>query len=339
MRKLVIVLAFTSAAFAGSTVYFARQLSIERERLARLPAPAPAAAARLAVAPGKPEGSATSPPPAAEKSASDPDIRVGFLTEPSVNAQPMSEFDIKKAQAEYSKQFLARVDDPERREEMLAEYKLMMRYSLPRVDQVLGLSPEENSRLLELFAQQQIDAQEKTARCMADPACQLRDLHGQGGMDSRKREIDELLGAERAAKLETYKNTLGEREAVNQLRNRLPEVHRLSDASTELLVTALAEERDRMHREAAQRGGSTNSFNIGAGMVLASTEGDTFEERYETAKQNSQRLRDRAAQFLNAEQMRAFNEMQDETLISLRSALRNKGGTAMGTVSVAMPVN
>ncbi len=42
MRKLVIALALTSVAFAGSTAYFAYQLSAERERNAALaPAPSP----------------------------------------------------------------------------------------------------------------------------------------------------------------------------------------------------------------------------------------------------------------------------------------------------------
>jgi hypothetical protein len=247
----------------------------------------------------------------------------------------LTEADIRKAQAEYSKTMLAQLADPERREEMLAEHKMMMRYSYPRVDQVLGLSAEEHSRFLELFAQQQMDMQEASAHCMNDPACDLRDLHVRQG-DSRKREIDELLGAERSAKFEAYKNTIGEREVVNQLRNRLPDVQRLSDANTELLVAALAEERDLIQREARTTG--TRGLGMGVGMVFAPTEDGTFEERYEIAQQSSQRLRDRASQYLTAEQMRVFNEMQDETLISLRGALRNKG-VSFSAVSVARPEN
>jgi isocitrate lyase len=117
---------------------------------------------------------------------------------------------------------------------------------------------------------------------------------------------------------------MGERETIAQLRNRLPDAHRLGDDRAESLIQALAEERNAMHREAVQQGVGSSGFGFGAGMIFTTGEDASFEDRYATAKQNSQRMRDRAAQYLNAEQMRAFNEMQDETLLSLRSALRQK---------------
>ncbi len=338
MRKLVATLALTSVAFAASTIYFARALAIERDRsavasAAALPAKTVSAQPTAASLPAAMPAS-VSAQPATEKPSGDRNVAASFLSEPGV-PQSLTEADIRKAQAEYSKTMLAQLADPDRREEMLAEHKMMMRYSYPRVDQVLGLSAEEHSRFLELFAQQQMDMQEASAHCMNDPACDLRDLHVRQG-DSRKREIDELLGAERSAKFEAYKNTIGEREVVNQLRNRLPDVQRLSDANTELLVAALAEERDLIQREARTTG--TRGLGMGVGMVFAPTEDGTFEERYEIAQQSSQRLRDRASQYLTAEQMRVFNEMQDETLISLRGALRNKG-VSFSAVSVARPEN
>ena len=275
---------------------------------------------------------------AGEKSPDRQRITVGFLSEPARAEQAVSEADIKKLQAEHGQAFLARLADPEHREEMLAQYRMIMRQSFPRVDQVLGLSPAEHRQLMDLFALQQLDSQEAGARCMADPACQLNEFYGQH-RDTRQREIRELLGAERARKFETYKNTMGERESVSQLRGRLPDVQRLGDSTAELLITALAEERDLMHREASQRGETMNSFSVGSGMLFAPTEGGTFEERYEMARQNSQRLRDRAAQYLNADQMRAFNEMQDETLLTMRSLLRHKDAGTTGSVSLALPVN
>lgn len=337
MRKLVLALALTSAAFAGSTVYFARELSLERERAVAAPALAAAGAPSQAFAATPPAAG----PASSQAGATTPDDRkfnVRFLSEPSANARAISEADIRKAQTEYSSKLLAQLADPEQREEMLAQHKMIVRMSSPRVDQVLGLSADEHAQLVGLLAQQQLDIQEASANCMADTTCELSELHRQN-MDTRKREIDELLGPERAAKFETYKNTLGEREAVTQLRNRLPDVQRLSDANSELLIAALAEERDLMHREASQRGATVNGYSLGVGMVFAPGEGGTFEERYESARQSSQRLRDRAAQFLNAEQLRAFNEMQDETLISLRSVLRHKSSGTTSAMSLADPAN
>ena len=339
MRKLVIVLALTTVAFAGSTVYYAHQLSLAQSVSPVAPAPAPVANAAAA---RQGDTTAASPEPvkanarqAVLKSAGPGEFVSGVV----INGQPMSEDDMKKMQAEYSRSFLAQLDNPEHREELLAERKMMLRYSQPRIDQVLGLTPEEYSRYIELSALQQIEMQEASSRCVVDPDCRMQDLRPHPGAD-RTQEIDNLLGAERKQKLSNYMNTMGEREAVSQLRNRLPESQRLSEESAEGLINALAEERDAIHREATQQGVGTSGFGFGAGMIFTTGDDGTFEERYATAKQNSQRLRDRAAPHLNAEQMRAFNEMQDETLISLRGALRQKGIEHGGVTysAVAVPL-
>jgi hypothetical protein len=334
MNRLVILLAMTTMAFAGSTIYFARQLSLERERPVARTAAAPIEAEAAPVIAAAPAGA---PPARAAEVARD--TAPAFMSGAVVNAQPMSEEDMKKFQAEYSRNLLAQLSDPQRREEMLAEHKMMTRYSYPRVERVLGLSAEEHSRFLELIALQQLDLQEANAKCMVEPDCQLQEVLRDGG-DTRKRELDALLGAERAQKFETYKNTMGEREAITQLRNRLPDAQRLSDEKAEALVAALAEERDLLHKDAARTGTAMHGFSLGAGMVFAPADSDaSFEERYEIARQSSQRLRDRAAQYLNAEQLRAFNEMQDETLISLRGMLRNKDSGSIGAMGISTTVD
>jgi hypothetical protein len=60
-------------------------------------------------------------------------------------------------------------------------------------------------------------------------------------------------------------------------------------------------------------------------MLFAPSQG-TPDSQYEAARQYSQRLRDRAAPYLNSEQLRLFNEMQDEQLLAFRNMLRSKHG-------------
>jgi hypothetical protein len=336
MSRLIPLLGLTTAVFAGSTIYFAYQLSVERDRHAATPAVTAPATAVVAPAAGRSspvERAPPAPPKPATARGQPP-----FVTATLVNGQPVSEADIKKMQADYSRSFLAQLADPERREEMLAEHKMMMRNSYPRIAQVLGLSPDEYTRFLELSAQQLVDMQEVSARCTLDPECEMGNAFPNHD-DPRKQQLDQLLGPERSRKLEAYKNTMGERETVTQLRSRLPDTLRLSDDQAEGLITALAEERDLIQREAAQRGEGMGSFNLGAGMVFAPADGATFEERYEAARRSSQRLHDRAAQYLDEQQLRAFDEMQDETLLGLRRMLRNKDGTSMTTVGVIGPAN
>jgi hypothetical protein len=334
MRILTILLAITSVAFASTTVYLARELSAER---ARASATVPRTAS-LTPSPGTPEA----PPPAASAAdpATPPSRPAGVLDAATAVAaigpgRHMSEAEMKKFQAEHSKAFLAQMDDPEQREELLVQRKMMMRHSFPRVDQVLGLSQEEYVRFLELHALQQLEMQEKSARCTLDPDCSMQEAF-RNMQDVRGNEINNLLGAERTAKFQQYQNTMGEREAITQLRNRMPDNLRLNDSKAEQLISALAEEREAMHRDAAQQGKTMNGFGIGAGMIYApDNSAGSFEQRYEAARQNSQRLRERAATYLNSEQLRVFNEMQDETLLSLRSMMRQKNSGGFSTVTIA----
>ena len=121
----------------------------------------------------------------------------------------------------------------DQREGMLLEQKMMMRNSYPRLAQTIGMSSEEAERLFTLLAQQQIDAQERFARCTLDPACDIRD--GQlSRTDPRAREIADLLGADRQQQFDNYKNTLMERESVAHLRTRLSDATRLPDDTSEV---------------------------------------------------------------------------------------------------------
>lgn len=330
MRAWLIILAISTAAFAGTTAYLAHELAVERER-AGIAAPSIASASVSATAtPGAFSQTPAAPPAPATTQA----VTATLSAEPTVTrAHSMSEADIKKAQAEYSRRFLAQIADPQQREEMVSERRVQMRNSFPRIEQVLGLTPEQYARFLELQARQQIDMQEAHSRCMVDPACQLRDMRWSPN-DFHGDEIASLLGPDGMQKFEGYKNTMGEREAVSQLKSRLPDSQRLGDDRSEQLITALAQEREALNQEAFRNGSGMTGFGIGAGMVFAPADDRPFEERFEAARQYSQRLRDRAAQYLNAEQQRVFNEMQEDTLLSLRSALRNKDNGSYTTVTV-----
>jgi hypothetical protein len=327
MRKLVFALAFSTAAFAGSTWYLAHQLALERERHPSVAAaqnvtpPAEDVSGSPATAANPADGATPRPTAQAEAPASTP--RPG----------PMTEADFKKAQADFSRRFLAQLADPQGREELLAERKMMMRHSYPRIAQVVGLSAEEYARFIELSALEQLDIQEASSRCALEPGCNSQDVF-RNRMDEHGADIRDLLGPERLEKLANYKSTMSEREVVTQLRSRLPDAQRLNDDKAESLVAALAEEREALHREAAVRGSNVSGFGMGAGMIFSPNDGRPLEERYEAAMQYSQRLRDRAAQVLDGEQLRAFNEMQDETLLGLRSMMRNKDNMGFSALTV-----
>jgi hypothetical protein len=307
MRIIVIALTLVSATLAGTTVYFARELQLERERSHAQVAP---------VAQMPPAPQAQSPLPSA------PPVMHQTVTPPLAHAGSM-EADEKNMQVELSRRTLKMLTDPTQREGMLLEQKMMMRNMYPRLAQSIGMTNEEAERLFTLLAQQQIDFQEEFARCAVDSNCDARD-GGLNQTDTSAQAIAELLGAGRQQQFEAYKNTLIERESVVQLRTRLPDASRLPDERAEALIAALADERQKIHMEAAQRGAGMNGYGTGVGVIFSASDAATPEAQLESAQANSRRMRARAAEVLDTEQLRVFDEMQEELMISMQNQIRRK---------------
>jgi len=307
MRIIVIALTLVSATLAGTTVYFARELQLERERSHAVTAP-------VAQTPPAPQASPLS--------ATAPLVAHQTFTPPLAHAES-KEADEKNMQVEASQRTLKMLSDPTQREGMLLEQKVMMRNMYPRLAQTIGMTNEEAERLFTLLAQQQIDFQEKFARCAVDPNCDSQD-GGLNQTDPGAQEIANLLGADRQQQFEAYKNTLMERESVVQLRTRLPDASRLPDERAEALIAALADERQKIHMEAAQRGAGMNGYGTGVGVIFSASDAATPEAQLESAQANSRRMRARAAEVLDTEQLRVFDEMQEELMISLMNQVRRK---------------
>lgn len=309
MRIVVVALTLISVTFAGTTVYFARELKLERERSRAMPVPVAQTAPALSTRFSRP---ADTPLATAPRT----------ITPPSANSES-EEARSNKMQIEQSRRIVKMIEDPEQREGMLVETKMMMRNSYPRLAQTLGLSGDEADRLITLLALQQIEAQERYARCTLDPSCSFGDP-ARFQNDPRVQDIANLLGADRQQQFDNYKNTLMERESVTHLRTRLSDSTRLPDDTAEALISVLADERQKIHQEAAVRGVGMNGFGTGVGVVFSASDATSADAQFESAQANSRRMRERAAEVLTAEQLRVFNEMQDELLISLKHQVRQK---------------
>ena len=203
---------------------------------------------------------------------------------------------------------------------MLAEYKMVSRNSNPRLAQVLQLTSEEYERLIELMAIGQVNSIEASCALLSRSAVSCS-RHRRPRADWKAQEIADLLGPERQQKYNEYRNSLPERESVAQLRERLDDAGYLADSQAESLIRALADERQRITADAS---GSLMGIGNGSGMAFVTVQTESPEERFRSARENSQRLRARAAEVLTPEQLRVFNEMQDEVVLSARQQLRQK---------------
>src|SRR6187431_2029882 len=109
MRIIVIALTLVSATLAGTTVYFARELQLERERSHAVTAP-------VAQTPPAPQASPLS--------ATAPLVAHQTFTPPLAHAES-KEADEKNMQVEASQRTLKMLSDPTQREGMLLEQKVM----------------------------------------------------------------------------------------------------------------------------------------------------------------------------------------------------------------------
>jgi hypothetical protein len=323
MRKSTVLLSITTVAFAASTLYLALQLR-ERdaagERISSAsasplePAGGETHAAEAASVVDAAHGSATrapSPEPAtASATGADP------ATAP---AKPHANAD---ATAMFARQQLARLEDPVQRSALLDDARANTRRQYARLRDQLKLGEATFEQLVTLIAEQTLQSQETYFRCAADPACNVKENFKRNPVDDRSQELLALLGAEKTEELKKYQASLGERDAVAQLRGRLNESNSMRDAQAEALVLALADERDRFQKETAARGSSLEGWGTTLGMVMYSADSNSIDQRLAEAAQYSQRLRQRAGAVLSPAQLAAFNQMQDELLAQMAAYLR-----------------
>lgn len=287
MRKLVALLALTTAIFAGSTLYYARELS--RERQGRLAVPATVAAPPVLAA--ATPADAVPPPVVAE-------------AKPAAKAPKSAP---RKPQLQdYDVEFLAAVADPAGRPRLIEQQVASLRRIGRGMDKALGLNAAEFDRLLELRAEQNIQLREAMLHCAQEAECDqshLSDLRANQAL-----ELSTLLGTEGKQQFDDFLESANERSTVTQMRGRLPDADHLSDAQADLLVRTLSDERKR-----ATSGMANISMSFEGVPIMASPNG-SYDDYMEQARTYQARLRRSAAAVLTPGQLVVYDQLAAERL-------------------------
>jgi len=296
MRKLVIFLSATTALFAASTVYL---LTERRDpSTTRMPAVADAPAPPIPAPP--PAGSVPTPVATAPTSAT---------PSPVASSPRLGDLD---------RRFLADAADPARRLDLIAATKANLNAEYQRLAQVVGLSAEENERLLDYLAEQPVTAREGFLRCRADlsqnpESCPI-DL---GPLDEN---LLALLGPARQKRFEKYLTSLQERRLVSRVRGVLPDDQFLSDDKADQLIAALSEENE---RRAAELGDALKGPDVIHGEVpLVYTAGATRESLVAEAREHFDRLRARAARVLTPAQLKTWDGIMEQRFGGVEYAIQ-----------------
>jgi hypothetical protein len=304
MKGLTLALGVIALCFAGTTVYFAREL--HEERASRLATEAAAAAA----ASTQPVAGAESPVVEASAPAVEDSPTIPYtVMRSSGHAQP-SEEEMRQMAIEESRKFLEKLSTPAGRAKALEEMKLIVRARPPGLDKFLHMDAEQYSMFINLLAERTLALRESATRCNLDKNCR----HS-GELDdwtaALDAEIAAQFGHETVERYHWYERTSNERQAVVALRGRLPDSARLSDAKAEELVRALNEESGLISKDMERVRWGVGMSNSLAYVVM---DDDPDGSRAAAAQEYNRRMRDRAAGVLTSEQLDVYTQVQNEVI-------------------------
>jgi hypothetical protein len=310
MRKLVLALGVSTAAFAASTLYFWRELQVERSTPQLV-------ASEPAMVSAKDTPDQPSPAPGSSAAMSQPaTVPVARNRPDAETARTEAETDAE-ARARSLAQMRAVFEDPLKREEMMRVSRDGFRGSFPRLAEHLGLTEDQYTRLVNQLAEHQMHWAERRYRCLLEPGCdEMTAMKGIGA--ERERELTDILGPENYQQFNEYLDNQQERRAVMRLRGELPDTARLSDAQLEKLIAALGDERRRAQQRWEQSGVEFSSQGTASGTLIVSSTAKTVDERIADAQEFQRLQLERAGQILTATQLQAFRQIQEQDLRQLR---------------------
>jgi hypothetical protein len=223
-------------------------------------------------------------------------------------------------------EFQQRMADPATRARMLAQFKSMVREQHPDVAGVLRLTPTEETALFDLLAAQQLQRQEANGsrRFATDAERQALQQNLTVLASQHEQEQAELLGPARYEEYRAYERQVPERQQIRELRSRLDETNSLNASQSSRLIDAMYQERDsylQQVKSAENFGGYSTSYPITAFPKDRDPASRLrfAEQQVARTEDFMGRLRLRASSVLNAEQLRRFDEIQDEQLTMVKA--------------------
>lgn len=299
---------------AGSTIYLAWRVGVERERSPPAPSMEMTASAagpgtmRDAGDESEPTAAVWGIPvdnPAANSPAATPRGRGGRAPR-------------EVADAIWKRTLELGYKDPATRRQLVEELIPDLRDEYLVLERRLDLGITRWQEFLEMLATQTIDRRAQTAECGQDFECQRRVL-STSAYAQQDQALLALLGNANHKVYREFKYSLQERSGIFALQGRLLPQQRLSDEATEALITALSEVRRDTEADISAVGGTVTSILFAdVPTVILPLDLVRTEDRLEYVREYSVRLRERAATVLTGVQLARFDQLLDAMLVKMR---------------------
>jgi hypothetical protein len=296
MSKITAFFALTTLAFGISSIYLYQALQLEREH---------ADAPQGQVATAAMESEVTTAP--AFESPSPATIPKLRPSDAGSNADSA-----RKKQGDYREYYAGRLADPAFRAAELAFARLEIEQGYPDLAASLNLQPAEADRLLDLLAEQELEARVismGTANEDGSYTVENMSMSGQQLLELRQKTEAEqaaLLGEVTMQEWKRYRDSLGARAQVRELRTMLAESdYMLRDDQFAPMVAALAAEQQQHQAE-------REKLYYGSGNPARPTPQEVIEHmdrRQNLIEQSLRRRHEIASRFLDSEQLKHYDEM------------------------------
>lgn len=328
MSKATLALGVSTVGLALATGYLWTQFAAERDRSLIQAKQNAELQARLATLESERSSTATpveaehsSPPPPAAAQTIATATQSDATTADRVDPADLHDIQQQKRRQEARKRLL---EDPRGRELFKAQARNEARAANRELARELRLTDEEYDGLVELLAEYNVQATEVFSRREGRHIPEAIMNEDRALRDRLAQDIADLLGYEKAQQYAAFDDSRPVRAQVRRLRGLLSEGDALTDDQSARLIVALQKERERFNEDlgrripAARLNGSMGTWYGGEFRADSASNTPVREQFLRQMEEFMKRQRQGAAEVLSARQLRAFAQMQDETLTNQR---------------------
>jgi hypothetical protein len=347
MHKIALVLAIAAVGEGAVTLHLVRQLHLEREnaqtlqaRVTELERHAPPASAPGATFVAVPTQPTVSPFTVVQKSAAPvPQVPVVTSGVTAVNSfvagNALSPPDMERMREQINanmERHRALLKDPEYREAMHSQQRVMMMRAHPDVAKDLDLSAEQANRFFDALADQSLRGVENIAAYNWNEqpdAANMQEINRKGMELQRanEAELKSVLGEAKFREWQDYQGSMGARFEVTRLRTSLASAGvPLDENQVRPLVGMLQEQQKKVMEQhfaaAGSAGGAQVGFITEPGMAPGDNSIQHMDKSLELMAQGQKKQRETLARVLTPEQLKVIEEEQNAELQMQRAQLR-----------------
>jgi hypothetical protein len=345
MHKIALVLAIAAIGEGAVTLHLVRQLHAQREisqalqaRVTELQRAAPGGATPGATFVAVPTQPVTSPFSTAAKAGAPAPVAAvagSFAVVDSFNAGNLQVPPDRAAVMEQMNASMERqralMKDPDYREAMHAQQKVMLMRGNPDVGKDLDLTAEQVDRLFGTLAEQSLRGMDNMGAFQWNEqpdAAKMQELNRKQMEQQRanEAELKAVLGEAKYREWQDYQASMGPRMEASRLRTSLASAGLpLDEHQVKPLVKALQEHQNKVLREITAREGANQLLPHGSIVSSATFVGDSvqiMQDSTEVMAKSQRQQREALAQILTPEQLKVIEDEQNTELQMQRAQLR-----------------